>query len=315
MYYPRNRPIQRNPRFNPEQAVRELKHAMEIKGCNEEVVIRILTDHNNAQRQEIKNKYRSIFGKELDKDLKKELKGKLESVVVALLTPPREYLVHELRNAMKGLGTDEQTLIDIMMPRTNREVKILKDTYKQVYGRDLDKDIHSETSGQFREVMLAQAQGNRDTTEDVMVAIRDAEELTLAAREKKWDSDSVLYRIMFQRSHAQLRAIFKLYENATGQDIEDSIKQKTKGDLENSLIGLARSAKGIRYFYATRLYEAMKGKGINDDVVIRTFVSRSEIDLARVAEEYQRLFHNSLSSAVAADTKGSYQTILLRLLA
>ena len=50
-----------------------------------------------------------------------------------------------------------------------------------VYGRDLDKDIHSETSGQFREVMLAQAQGNRDTTEDVMVAIRDAEELTLVS--------------------------------------------------------------------------------------------------------------------------------------
>ena len=50
-----------------------------------------------------------------------------------------------------------------------------------VYGRDLEKDIHSETSGQFREVMLAQAQGNRDTTEDVMVAIRDAEELTLVS--------------------------------------------------------------------------------------------------------------------------------------
>ena len=48
-----------------------------------------------------------------------------------------------------------------------------------MYGRDLDKDIHAETSGQFREVMLAQSHGNRDTTEDVMVAIRDAEDLTM----------------------------------------------------------------------------------------------------------------------------------------
>jgi len=38
-------------------------HCIIILGCNEEVVIRIFTDHNNAQRQEIKNKYRSIFGK------------------------------------------------------------------------------------------------------------------------------------------------------------------------------------------------------------------------------------------------------------
>ena len=55
----------------------------------------------------------------------------------------------------------------------------------------------------------------------------------------------MLYKIMFKRSHAQLRAIFKLYENATGQDIEDSIKQRTKGDLENSLIGMGMYINNI----------------------------------------------------------------------
>ena len=38
---------------------------------------------------------------DLDKELKRDLKGKLESVVVALLMPPREYLAHELRGSMK----------------------------------------------------------------------------------------------------------------------------------------------------------------------------------------------------------------------
>ena len=42
-------------------------------------------------------------------------------------------------------------------------------------------------------------------------------------------------------------------------------------------LSTARASKGIRYFYATRLYEAMKGKGTNDEVVIRTVVSRSEV--------------------------------------
>lgn len=97
---------------------------------------------------------------ELDKELKKELKGKTENVVLALLMPPREHLVGELRGSMKvkgnldttryinfsgllscndyltktslqGLGTDEQSLIDILMPRTNREIRILKDSYRQ----------------------------------------------------------------------------------------------------------------------------------------------------------------------------------------
>lgn len=307
--------IQRNPTFNAEQAARKMKDAFKGKGCNEQAVIQILTDINNAQRQELKAAYRALYGKELDKDLKSELKGKLETAALALLSPPKEYIISELRGSMKGLGTDEAALADILMPRSNHEIRQMKELYKKMYQRDLEKDVNSETSGQFRETLMNQLKASRDPTEDVGVAIREAEELINSARQKKWDKDHALYRILFQRSYAQLRAIFKLYETATGSDIEDSVKNKTKGDTETGMVSLVRAAKGIRFFYAVALYEAMKGRGTDDNALISVMVSRSEIDLARIAEEYQRLFGTTLAAAVSQETKGDYQTLLLRLLA
>ena len=54
-----------------------------------------------------------------------------------------------LRKAMKGLGTDEKTLIDVLCKRSNKQRQEIKAAFNQVYSRDLVKDLKSETSGDF----------------------------------------------------------------------------------------------------------------------------------------------------------------------
>lgn len=60
-----------------------------------------LIEHTNQQRQEIKEKYLSMYGKTLEEDLKSELGGEFEHVAVALLMPRYEYDAHNLRKAIK----------------------------------------------------------------------------------------------------------------------------------------------------------------------------------------------------------------------
>lgn len=62
---------------------------------------------------------------------------------------------------MQGIGTDEKVLIETICTRNNAEIRDIKGAYKELFGRDLEKDIVSETSGHFKRILVSCVQGNR----------------------------------------------------------------------------------------------------------------------------------------------------------
>ena len=60
-----------------------------------------------------------------------------------------------LRKAMKGLGTDEKAIIEIVANRTNAQLLEIKDAYEKNIQRDLIKDLKSEISGNFQKAFGA----------------------------------------------------------------------------------------------------------------------------------------------------------------
>ena len=138
-----------------------LRNAMKGFGTDEDALIKIVANRTNQQRMQIKEAYKTAFGRDLIADLKSELHGKFEDAMIALFTDPIEYDADELRKAMKGLGTNEDTLIEIIASRPNWMLQKIKEKYKEKYKKDLESAIKSETSGDLQRLLISILQCRR----------------------------------------------------------------------------------------------------------------------------------------------------------
>lgn len=59
-------------------------------------------------------------------------------------------------------------------------------------------------------------------------------------------------------------------------------------------------------FFASRLFNAVKGMGTDDNTLIRVIVSRSEIDLGEIKQEFERMYDRTLLSAVKVSFDSSF---------
>ncbi len=75
-----------------------------------------------------------------------------------------------------------------------------------------------------------------------------------------------------------------------------------------------RAAINKSQFYAETLEAALKKFRRDDTTLIRVIVSRSEIDLESIKEEYLKLYHKTLYNALRTELSGTYREIMLSLL-
>ncbi|XP_053322696.1 annexin A1-like [Spea bombifrons] len=303
------------PGFDASTDVTNLDKAIKAKGVDEATIIDILTKRNNAQRQAIKSAYLATTGKPLEDALKKALSGRFEEVVLALLKTPAEFDAHELKHATKGLGTDEDTLIEILASRTNKELREINKVYKEAFKNDLIKDLTSDTSGDFQKALVALAKGDRneDTRVNEELVDNDARALYEAGEKRKGTDVSIFINLLTTRSFPHLQKVFQKYTKYSKHDVNKALDLELKGDIEKCLTAVVKCASSRAAYFAERLYLSMKGSGTRDKDLIRVMVSRSEIDMKDIKVHYKRLYGKTLRQAILDDTKGDYETILLAL--
>ncbi|XP_013867505.1 annexin A1a [Austrofundulus limnaeus] len=301
------------PNFNPSADAAVLDKAIKAKGVDENTIIEVLVKRSNEQRQKIKEAYQQATGKPLDSALKNALSGDLEDVVLALLKTPAQYDACQLKQAMKGLGTDEDTLVEILASRNNKQILDLKKAYKEEFKKDLEQDIRSDTSGDFRAALLALCKAGRTEGVSEQLIDSDARALYEAGEGKKGTDCAVFIDILTTRSACHLRKVFEKYSKYSKVDVSKALDLELKGDIKNCLKAIVQCAGSRAAFFAERLYLAMKGSGTRKPILTRIMVSRSEIDMKRIKDEYKKKYGKTLYQDILDDTKGDYEKILLAL--
>ena len=281
-------------------------------GIKEDVIIEQVTRINNEQRQELRDVYKGCFGEDLVGLMDKIRRDDLRHSLKALMRPPAEYAARELRKAMRGPGTDEETLIEILCTRTNAGIEAIKETYSEVHGRDLESDIESETRGDFKclLIVLLQAQRQEDDEADEEAAMADAQEL-YDAGEDRWGTDETTFTlILARRSWIQLRAIILAYEEIAGNTLEEAIESECSRDLRKGYKAVVRLAGNPAYYYARTIYKALKGVGTDEITMIRHIVNSSELLLKNVKDEFLETAGYTLDKGIKKGFRGDARDLL-----
>ena len=293
----------------------DLRKAMEGFGTDEAALIKICANRSNSQRQQIKQAYKSLYGRDLIADLKSELHGKFEDAMVALFSDPIEYDADELRGAMKGAGTNEDTLIEIIASRPPNVLAAVKARYQEKYKRDLEADVKKETSGTLRHLLISLLQCSRSTNPhpDVGTCSTIAQTLYQAGEAKFGTDESVFNKYFCTLSPMELACVSQQYHKLSGHTILQAIDKEFSGDSKKALRTIVYATLSPSEYFATRVNDAIKGWGTNDHLLIRILISRDEIDMPQIKQYYKQLYGKDMVQAVKSDISGDYQKLMIEL--
>ncbi|BHF78452.1 Annexin A6 [Sparganum proliferum] len=326
------------PNFNADHDAEVLKKAMDGLGTDEAMVVEILGHRTSSQRLQIASRYKALYGKDLREDLDSELSGDFGELVDLLFFTPAELKAEICYKAIRGLGTDEDALIEVICTATTAELQQLKQEYAKVlqkHGKvgsidSLEEHIKSDTSGYFRRILLALLAAQRpepteeqiqtmlnkgvDTFIDRKAARADAEALYNAGEKKLGTDEATFINILCNRNPWQLMAISKAYEEISKLRLIEAIASETSGDFKHALITTLTAQISRPMAFAELLNRAIAGLGTNDDELMRIVVWRSEIDMEDVKNAYLTRYNESLEEAIKEDTSGDYEKLLLALI-
>ncbi|XP_051149625.1 annexin D5 [Andrographis paniculata] len=142
-----------------EQDAKSLYKAGEKRlGTDERTFIRIFSERSRAHLNSVASAYHNMYGNSLKKAIKKETSGTFEFALLTILQSavnPGKYFAKLLHKAMKGLGTNDTTLIRIIVTRAEMDMHYIKVEYEKKYRKPLNDAVHSETSGHYRTFLLS----------------------------------------------------------------------------------------------------------------------------------------------------------------
>lgn len=208
-----------------------------------------------------------------------------------------------LRKAMKGLGTNEKAIIDILTHRSNSQRQLIAQSFNQLFNRDLIKDLKSELGGKFEDLIL----GLMALPVEYM-----AKELNRAMA-GIGTNESTLIEIICSNNKRDVKTLSETYERLFKRPLAEHICSETGGDFRRFMTLLVT---GVRDDYnmdpakaradAEALFKAGEGKwGTDESEFNRIFTHSSYGQLKSIFKEYKEVSGGkSIEEAIRKEFSG-----------
>ena len=301
--------------FNPLTDAQMINQSLS-KPKNLNTLIQIVTHRSNEQRQQIMQEYYHQYQINLHDEFLYNLSGNFKETIISLFYTPTDYDCYQIYKAVDGLGTNEETLIEIISSRTNEELNKIKQRYPQMYKSDLVELIKSETSGHLQKILITLLQADRpcNIIPNEQVCAESAKRLYDSQNGKKDNLYNSFVYVFTQKSREELALICKIYYNIYNRTLLEVVESSFSGNGRRVLKAIIYSLLSPSEYFAYRINKALKGFITNDNTLIRILVSRDEIDSDRIKRYYYQLYGITLYEHVNQKTSGDYKNLLLSLI-
>jgi len=297
-----------------EEELTKLKTALKSK--DETTITELTISHTSKELLSIRQAYNSKFNMNLLDDIEKYTKSDLCKVLTSIYKDPVEYDTDLLYKAMKGIGTNDEILIEVISFRNFSRLTKIKQKFKEKYGKDLISEIKSETSGDYKKslVSILEKERNINSNPDVESCVKIADELYGAGEGKIGTNEETFVKYFTSLSPEELELVGKEYHKKYNKNIVQVIEKEIGGDLKKLFKSILYGLISPSEYFARQINAAVKGMGTNDEQLIRSIVTRKDEDMKMIKKYYKKLFRKNMADDIKGDTSGNYQKILLALI-
>jgi len=215
-----------------------------------------------------------------------------------------------LHKAMKGLGTDEASIIAIIARRSNAQRQELKSNFAQMFGKDLVKELKSELGGHFEDAVVALMM---PTVDFDAWCLHDA--MTGAGT-----TESTLIEIMCSRSNDEIKAITDAYKRLYKKNLAEELQGEASGNFKRLLFSLAQASRnegddvdeGNATADAQDLFDAGEAQWGTDESRFNVILaSRSLEQLELIFAKYAEISEKEIEEAIKSEMSGDIQDGML----
>ena len=281
----------------------------------EEQLKNIITSTDNDMRVSIQQYYDANYESKLDDDLKNNTESHFRDIIRDLFLHPFEYDAKQIDKAFKFFSKDDKNIYEILTARPSWYIEEVKNAYFKKYGRDFQKDIEKNFSGEIKKnlVTLLNTPRLENENPDHNQCQKWAKTLEKTSP-INWATDDKIFKEIFAtRSPEELVLIGRYYKQDTGKNFLEVVEKELPSKVRQLFREILYNTINPSELFAEKVKNSLEGLGTNTHLLNRVIVSRGDIDMKEIKDMYLYKYKNDLITDVSNDTTGAYRDLLVYL--
>lgn len=299
------------PNFDPVADAQKLWNAVKGPGTDEAALISILANRSKTQLKELCDKFKELYKEGLKtrllEDLSRVREWRERMIVTSRVQTPGKELAQYFQWALKGSGTDEMALVELLATRSYDELAACWDTMGGK-GKFIERIKDDVAPSEFLGLLL---HFTNPPEELKLFSLNDASKFD-ATDPNMWG------QLFARRAYEDNHNFIKEMEKVSGRNVEDLVKhvkvKKGRSLYEKAFLTLVEISQNVHSYFARRIWDSVHGPSTDDTKLIRVIVSRCEVDMVPIKEEFKNRYGMTLEAAVEDDTSGNYRRFLIALI-